>query len=108
MDQRPCRVRKGARRPLLHPRAFMRLCPPFQPRIPHGGQTREALCYIAVSFKRVCPPYVLASITSSRLRSPVRGALTSTAIFPGGCSFFHIFWCASGIFAHGKTSLMHG
>jgi hypothetical protein len=27
----------------------------------------------------------LASITSSSVRNPVRGALTSTAMLPGGC-----------------------
>ena len=31
---------------------------------------------------------------SSKLRRPVRGALTSTAMLPGGCWFFHIFVCA--------------
>ena len=39
----------------------------------------------------------LASMTSSNVRSPVRGALTSTAMLPGLCWFFHIIWWASGI-----------
>ena len=52
--------------------------------------------------------YRAASITSSRFFSPGRGALTSTAMLPGLCSFFHIIWCARGISAHGSTSLMQG
>ena len=42
------------------------------------------------------------------LLKPARGALTSTAMLPGGCWFFHIFMCASGILSHGNTSLMQG
>jgi len=48
------------------------------------------------------------SSTSSSVRQPWRRALTSTAMFPGGCWFFIINVCASGMFSHGKTLLMHG
>jgi hypothetical protein len=36
----------------------------------------------------------LASITSSNVRSPVRGVFTSTAILPGGCRLVRINSCA--------------
>gem|GEM_PF-5638206 len=38
------------------------------------------------------PPCIclLASSTSSKVRKPVHGALTSTAMLPGRCSFFHM------------------
>src|SRR3954470_13015779 len=35
-------------------------------------------------------PKPAASMTSSNVRSPDRGALTSTAMLPGACWFFHI------------------
>jgi hypothetical protein len=50
----------------------------------------------------------LASITSSSVRNPVRGALTSTAVLPGGCRLVRINSCACGILVHGNTSLMQG
>ena len=40
--------------------------------------------------------------------APCVGALTSTAMLPGACRFFHILVCASGISLQGKTSLMQG
>ena len=55
---------------------------------------------------QVDPP--LASITSSSVRNPVRGALTSTAMLPGGCRLVRINSCACGILVQGNTSLMQG
>src|ERR1700729_1477438 len=49
-----------------------------------------------------------ASSTSSDVRSPVVGALTSTAMLPGLCSFFHILVWAAGISVQGNTSDMQG
>jgi hypothetical protein len=50
----------------------------------------------------------LASITSSSVRNPVRGALTSTAMLPGGCLLVRINSWACGILVQGNTSLMQG
>ncbi len=55
---------------------------------------------------QVDPP--LASITSSSVRKPVRGALTSTAMLPGGCRLVRINSWACGILVQGNTSLMQG
>ena len=55
---------------------------------------------------QVDPP--LASITSSSVRNPVRGALTSTAMLPGGCRLVRINSWACGILVQGNTSLMQG
>src|SRR6516164_3542804 len=49
-----------------------------------------------------------ASITSSNVRSPARGVLTSTAMLPGGCRLVRINSCACGILVQGNTSLMQG
>src|SRR5215470_296710 len=62
-----------------------------------GGKNGYAACDVA-----------LASITSSNVLSPVRGALTRTAILPGGCRLVRINSCACGIRVQGKTSLMQG
>src|SRR5208282_55776 len=66
-------------------------------RTPHGSFCGGATAYFRA-----------ASITSSKVRKPVPGALTSTAMLPGACWFFHILVWATGICAHGKTSDMHG
>src|SRR5262249_34074738 len=49
-----------------------------------------------------------ASTTSSNVRRPARGVLTSTAMLPGGCRLVRISSCACGILVQGKTSLMQG
>src|SRR5579871_6838682 len=49
-----------------------------------------------------------AAIASSKVRSPVFGAFTRTAMLLGLCWFFHILVWAAGIWSHGKTSDMQG
>src|SRR5262249_61651755 len=49
-----------------------------------------------------------ASITSSKVRSPARGVLTSTAMLPGGSRLVRINSCSCGILVRGDTSLMQG
>src|SRR3546814_831707 len=49
-----------------------------------------------------------ASIASSIVRRPGVLALTSTAMLPGLCWFFHIFVWARGMSAQAKTSDMQG
>src|SRR5262249_574895 len=49
-----------------------------------------------------------ASITSSNVRRPARGVLTSTAMLPGGCRLVRISSCAWGMLVQGKTSLIQG
>ena len=61
-----------------------------------AGMTAERL------HANVPAPYLPASTASSSVLSPVRGALTSTAMLPGLCSFFHIIWWARGISSQGK------
>ena len=41
--------------------------------------------------------FFAAAIASSKVRRPVVGAFTSTAMLPGLCWFFHILVCAAGI-----------
>src|SRR5262245_64946315 len=43
------------------------------------------------------------SITSSNVRSPVRGVLTSTAMLPGGCRLVGINSCGCGFLVEGNT-----
>ena len=63
--------------------------------------------YRAADRYRLCIRW-LASITSSKVRRPVVGAETSTAMLPGLCSLRYMRMCALGICAQGKTSDMHG
>src|ERR1019366_1323085 len=71
----------------------------FRKPVPIPDQVRDRL------FRDHAPA---ASTVSSKLFNPARGAETSTDMLPGGCWFFHIFICASGILSQPNTSLMHG
>src|SRR5215831_13456005 len=81
--------------------------PPVRP-LPYSNQQRCQSCGRGEKNGYAACDVALASITSSNVLSPVRGALTSTAILPGGCRLVRINSCACGIRVQGKTSLMQG
>ena len=69
----------------------------------YGGELNAAILQLARRSRRDAAARLtrhdqprVASTTSSKLFSPGCGALTSTAMLPGLCSFFHIIWCARG------------
>src|SRR5262249_8217749 len=80
---------------------------------PPGGFEARKVPFLWQGLERKITDYAAygvaaASITSSSVRSPVRGVLTSTAMLPGGCRLVRINSCACGILVQGNNSLMQG
>ena len=76
--------------------------PPARPRAGSGARRRFTGSGSRRQSRAPCPrapslTFRPASSTSSKVRRPVVGALTSTAMLPGACRFFHILVWASGI-----------
>src|SRR5499427_2683233 len=88
--------------------------PLFQaPRTLHLRYSRQERCHSYGKLWKADCGYAAdgvaaASITSSNVRRPARGVLTSTAMLPGGCRLVRISSCACGILVQGKTSLIQG
>ena len=96
------------RRAMRHPAVIVGLPRSRRRRCEDRRGTRRPHRHAAPARTIRHPSLSLASITSSKVRRPARGALTSTAMLPGACWFFHILVCAIGILSQGKTSHMHG
>src|SRR5262249_20844522 len=83
------------------------------PRTLHLRYSRQERCHASGKLWKEDSGYAAdgvaaASTTSSNVRRPARGVLTSTAMLRGGCRLVRISSCACGILVQGKTSLMQG